>query len=264
MNVSAIIVTRGNVDLSEIIASLPAGWEILWWDNGGKLCYVSDPHERRDGEECSYALLAEDLAVYGRYAAIEHASGDLIYVQDDDCVVGNPDWGVSPAALVETFVEAVATCRQHGRRTLSVVGGKSVWVCLECQPPSVILDEVVCNMPQPFRHDFYSDHALVGFGAVFHRDAPKRAFDHFGNILPLLGLTNYGWWLPPGHERDDPPDKFLRTCDVVFTALTPRTLVDVPYRNLPWATADDRMYRQPEHVGERSRMLALALSVRDA
>ena len=45
--------------------------------------------------------------------------------------------------------------------------------------------------------------------------------------------------------------------------LTPHVWVDVPYVNMPWATADDRMYRQPGHTGERARMLELARKVRD-
>jgi hypothetical protein len=104
-------------------------------------------------------------------------------------------------------------------------------------------------MPQEFRHDFYTDHALVGFGAAFHRDAPTRAFKRFNDFdLRPLGMT-------------DTADEFLawyrRTCDVVFTTLTPRVLVDIPKENLSYASDDNRMWKQPEHVGERARMLDL-------
>ncbi len=56
---------------------------------------------------------------------------------------------------------------------------------------------------------------------------------------------------------------FLRTCDIVFTALTPHAIVDVPYKNLWWAEDESRMYRHPEHFAERKRMLEFALQVRD-
>jgi hypothetical protein len=101
-------------------------------------------------------------------------------------------------------------------------------------------------MPPEFRHDFYTDHALVGFGAVFHRDAPARAFEKFYAVSPPGTEGKNGEW---GLIRD--------TCDIVFTALTPRVLVDVPVENLPWAYHWDRMYRQPELLAERVRMLDL-------
>jgi hypothetical protein len=65
--------------------------------------------------------------------------------------------------------------------------------------------------------------------------------------------------LPAFNHPDEP-----QTCDVVFTALTPRALVDVPYENLPWAEDPDRMYRQPGHQAERGKMLELAFRARDA
>lgn len=219
MNVSAIIVTRGDVDMGPIFDSL---WEtgfrnIIVWDNSGERSTI-DPYLHFVG--------GEDLAVYGRYAAIKYARHDLIYVQDDDCVVSDPK------AIVDAWLD-------------------HPWD-----------DFVVCNMPQEFRHSFYEEHALVGFGACFHRDAPERAFQRWGAATmkrggALEGRTTFvdeGRWSP----------FFLRTCDIVFTALTPRALVDVPVQNLPWAVSENRMYRQLEHVAERSWMLDLVKGVRDA
>jgi hypothetical protein len=193
LNVAAIIVTRGDQDLAireRILPSLPEEWEWHVWDNE----------------------VEEDLAVYGRYAAIQWTDAELIYVQDDDCVVSDP------RAIVDAWRE------WHGR---GIPNG-----------------HVVCNMPQEFRHDFYEDHALVGFGAAFHRDAPQRAFARFfgsdtGNLI-TRDLQHY-----------------YRCCDVVFTGLTPRVLVDVPYENLPHAFYETRMWKQPEHQAERARMLDL-------
>lgn len=227
MNVSAIIVTRGNVDLSEILASLPVEWERVVWDNTGT-CEVYDGPNRMVSR---VALDVPDLAVFGRYAAIEHSSGDLIYVQDDDCVVEDPQaivewWQRASVATMGAFV-------QDDR------------------------DFLVANMPPQFRHDFYADHSLVGFGACFHRDLPGRAFTRFALSSHANGALAWG-------TDGLTTDLFDRTCDVVFTALTPRVLVDVPYRDLPWASDPDRMWKQPEHVGERARMLELALRVREA
>lgn len=204
MNVCAIIVTRGDQNLAPVVSSLPPDWEVVVWDNS---------RER-------------DLAVYGRYAAIERTSAEVIYVQDDDCVVSAPD------AIVEQWYESEAIiAAEHGDS----------------------FDFVVCNMPQEFRHSFYEEHALVGFGAVFHRDAPFRAFARVADALPHAGEEG---WL-----RSLETPFFHRTCDVAFTGLTPRVLVDVPHEDLPHAHYETRMWRQPGHQAERVRMLDLVRQI---
>jgi hypothetical protein len=223
MNVSAIIVTRGDVSLLPVMESLPAEWEKIAWLNGSGLFLWEEIVE---GDFQPFVSNRTDLAVYGRYYAIEWATHDLIYVQDDDCIVSDPQ------RIVDTWVRATET---------DEIEDSTWW------PDSL----VVCNMPQEFRHGFYTDHALVGFGAAFHRDAPRRAFD--------LYLAHW-------KGRDDIPFEggtfFDHTCDIVFTGLTPRILVDVPKENLPWAHDANRMWRHPEHQGMRARMRELMLAAR--
>jgi hypothetical protein len=195
--VSACLVTRGDVDLSDIIDSLtPHVEEILVWDNSQR----------------------EDLSVYGRYALIVEAKNPLILVQDDDVLH-------RPAGIEEIIWQSDSGSAEYGR--------------------------LVVNMPANFRHAFYQEHALVGFGACFHRDLPERAFAQFWRHPETSPLV-------PEAE-----DHFQRTCDVVFTGLTPYTMVDVPYEDLPWATAPNRMWQQPQHQDERHRMLELVRKVRD-
>lgn len=237
VNVTAIIVTRGDHDLAAIIGQ---DWpeqvqELVVWDNS--------------------SLDRRDLKVYGRYAAIAEASHELIYVQDDDCVLPK-----------ESIQQIIDTWFESGKYPFD--GRGSPWGADQRD----LADHVVSNMPAAFRHDFYSDHCLVGFGACFRRDAPARAFSRMvGNHDGLNPDLAGDWWgytmkTPDGAVIVDIPtaEFFRRTCDVIFTALTPRVLVDVPYENLPWATDDDRMYRQHEHVEERTRMLELVRTVRDA
>lgn len=149
-----------------------------------------------------------DRAVYGRYGALAWARHETCYVQDDDCIVSNP------AAIVAALPDD---------------------------------QTVVCNMPQEFRHDFYDDHALVGFGCAFHYLLPKRAF---------------GAWPPfPIGDLDPDGSVFLRTCDIVFTGLTPRVLVDVPVRLLDYASDPNRMWKQPTHQSERSKVLDIVKGI---
>jgi hypothetical protein len=216
MNVSAVIVTRGDVDLSEILDSFPDEWERVVWDNGRGECRRSKRFSFTatwSSSELGQPLA--DLSVYGRYSALSTpglCDGDVIMVQDDDCV------------LPRESLEALVAAYQPG--------------------------QLVANMPERFR-PHYPDSALVGFGAIFDRDLPKQAFDRF--------LFTHAKIL-----YDDGVQRFNRTCDVIFTSLTPRILLDLPYRDLPWATDETRMYRQPDHVGERARMLELCRQVRDA
>ena len=63
-SISAVIVTRGDVALEPIIASLPFD-EIVIWDNSKEL----------------------DRKVYGRYLGVDRTSTPYVYVQDDDAIV---------------------------------------------------------------------------------------------------------------------------------------------------------------------------------
>lgn len=162
---SAVIVTRGDVDLALLIDNLrvTTGIEdIVVWNN---------------------ATRPFDAKVYGRYLALPECQHDLVYVQDDDC--------------------------------------------LPHEPQSLTLD--TANLPRDRHGDRY---AMVGWGAVFHRDAPARAFARYLREYPL-------------------DDLFLRTCDVIFATLHPFEPLDLGYDNLPWATARNRMYRHPDHYLER-------------
>lgn len=182
MNVSAVIVTRGDVDLEPIIATIPLAWDLVVWDNSRR----------------------ENLCVYGRYAALQECEHEIVYVQDDDCVT-------DPSAIVAAY--------DAGR--------------------------IVANMPPEFRRR-YPDSCLIGFGAVFDRDLPARAFARYSTVKWPARMT---------------PD-FHRTCDVAFTALTERTLIDVPYWNLSHAYTAERMYRQAGHMQERRQMLKLVRMLR--
>jgi hypothetical protein len=64
-DVSAVLVTRGDVDMKPIIDSLPYS-ECIVWNN----------------KERPY-----DAGVFGRYVAIAETTCPLVYFQDDDCIV---------------------------------------------------------------------------------------------------------------------------------------------------------------------------------
>ena len=229
MNVSVVIPTRGDVDMVPIVESFPSEWEVLTYDNGAGVV--------RTWKGAKWGVVADglpDLSVYARYACIEYAQHDLVLTQDDDVVVSDPQ------AIVDMW--------------LAIPNMPTMDTIPPIYPPE--RDEaVVCNMPQEFRHDGYTDSALVGFGAAFHRDAPRRAFDR---------LVAYQMYAGKTADTSETDDWFNRTCDVVFTTLTPRVLVDVPKTDCIYASDPNRMWRQGGHIGERDRMIELARQVRDA
>ena len=219
MTISACIATRGDVDMSPILDSLPEGWEVIIWNNGLGLLGTWRPGEQIDDIEVG------DLGPHGRFAAIEYASNDIIYVQDDDAIIGDPQ------AIVDEW------WRVHGGPEWRRLQGGT----------RHLKEHLVANMPQEFR-PHYPDSAMVGFGAAFHRDLPERAFQKF---------------FAHHHNMSRTDPLFRRESCRVFTVLTPFTLVDVPKVDLPYASDDNRLWKQEGHVKFRDAALDLAREARD-
>lgn len=81
MKISACLVTRGDIDMAEILETLPYD-DVVVWDNSKR----------------------KDLGIYGRYAAIAEAKHDVIYTQDDDLTVTCHD------QLVRAYVPGRLLC----------------------------------------------------------------------------------------------------------------------------------------------------------
>lgn len=158
---SAVLVTRGDVDLARIVATLEPSLfaEIVVWNNGAADRHASEMQKRAEAAALVPVVWANtegsDLGVYGRYAALRAVSGSSVYVQDDDCVL-------DPLALA-----LLTSAYEPGR--------------------------LVCNMPAPFRAH-YTDSGLVGFGAVFDAALPHLAFDRLPAIPADPDETTYASW----------------------------------------------------------------------
>lgn len=125
-DISAVIVTKGDRDLGPIFETLEPFGEVVVWNNS------EEP---------------QDEKVYGRYiAAGVRASSELIYVQDDDCLI-------DPLALLEQWADQ---------------------------------EKVLCNMkPGHLAAAYYQWRIkLVGFGAFFNTDRIFKLedyLDHYPN-----------------------------------------------------------------------------------
>ena len=173
-DVAAVLVTRGDVDLTPIIDTLPYD-DVVIWDNSRR---------------------PTDLVVYGRYAAIQETDAPYVYVQDDDCLV-----------------------RCHSQLLANAQAGA-----------------IVANMPEE-RWQHYKRSALLGWGALFERHLPFRAFERFKTSLSYDEAF------------------FLRECDLIFAALTPCLKHDFGMEHLPHAHDLHRLYRQPGHSERRAALV---------
>lgn len=99
---------------------------------------------------------------------------------------------------------------------------------------------LVCNVPERFRK-YYSDFAIVGLGAIFRRSDAWTIFD----ALELDTTWKH------------------RYCDLIFTGLhRPQVWVDLGYTELPYASAPDRMWKEPNHVSDHEAVKAWVRSIR--
>jgi hypothetical protein len=75
----------------------------------------------------------------------------------------------------------------------------------------------------------------ISWGAIFHRDLPAPAIQRY--------VDAYGMG-----------DDVLLWCDMIFSTLTPWVNVDLGWKNLAWARADNRMCQVPTHYQEQQRV----------
>lgn len=99
MKISAVIVTRGDRDISDAIDSINPVCggefdEIIVWDNSKAI---------------------KDLKVFGRFAGAFIARNDFIYIQDDDCLILTKDL-VSEFISRTIFPTSVLCNFPHDRR----------------------------------------------------------------------------------------------------------------------------------------------------
>ena len=178
-NCMAVLVTRGDVELTKIVDSLHHAIRhaqlletpsVVLWDNS---CHL-------------------DFGPFGQYiAATRELFTELLYFQDDDCIT-------DPAQIIAAW--------EPGK--------------------------IVCNMPAEFRANYENQpDKLMGFGSCFERSLIRPTFERYFR-----------------HFAIDPV--LLREPNRIFTGLNQDRikLVDVPKRDLPWATAPNRLYRQPDHL----------------
>jgi hypothetical protein len=101
--ISAVLVTRGDVDITTILNSLPFD-DVVVWNNAER----------------------EDLQCYGRFAGIAEAEHEWIYIQDDDLLVPIPalvrEWRAEILPFWKRYGDVFANVRPDEEWRLTACG----------------------------------------------------------------------------------------------------------------------------------------------
>jgi len=103
VTVTPVLVTRGDVPMTEIVASLVFDRPPVIWNNA----------------------TTKDLGAYGRYAALDRVDTSHVYFQDDDCVVepGNQErLAAEAAATPDLWVSNMRVNHNAGMPYLALPG----------------------------------------------------------------------------------------------------------------------------------------------
>lgn len=170
-DVTAVIVTRGNVDLTEIRQSLEIFGDLVVWDNTERL----------------------NVKVYGRYVALHEARNPIAYVQDDDCVL-TPD---AIEGLLEMYEPGVITANMPASRwddypDSCLVGWGAVF--------DAALPPFAFTRWRAF-HSVTDERFLRECDVVFTTLTPHRKIDLGFQHLPWAEGPDRMWTGDPGRKR---------------------------------------------------------------
>lgn len=124
--VSAVIVTRGDVDLAPVLEALPYE-DIVVWDNS----------------------VRDDLKIYGRYEALKECKHDIIFTVDDDVIFTNHD------ALLAAYKPGMITANMDPSwaavydRETALIGAGALW---DKNLPALAFEKYLAE--HPFDEDF--------------------------------------------------------------------------------------------------------------
>lgn len=153
-SISAVLVTRGDVDLEPVLSSLSCFNDIIVWDNSQR----------------------EDLQCYGRFAGIAEAKHEHIYVQDDDLII-------DALALLEHYDGEGIVANKPPEEEWRFIGGGAFFSrtlpdfrrYLEAHGDDMADFHRVADVVFSYSHDYRS--VWVGYTTLLPwHDAPNRMY----------------------------------------------------------------------------------------
>lgn len=169
-DVSAVVVTRGGYDISDVLKDLPYD-EVIVWDNS----------------------VERDYKFYGSFhAALTRAKHDVIYFQDDDLIFSKHDEllaAYEPGRLISNMSEKWITDLHY--YDLAFTGPGSLIDKSLIQPT---FDRYLARYPED--QLFYNEAAMI-FGVL----VPYKRIDFGFDILPRASEDDR-MWKQEWHQRD--------------------------------------------------------------
>lgn len=189
--VSFCLVTRGDVDLDPVLATVPDGWEVVIWNN----------RERQF-----------DARAYGRFCALFEANGSVVATCDDDVVVPEQTW----RELMERWA-ALDDQRVDG--TLPFDGMLRQW--------AGHLDNgvAVVNWAHGDNPAGLEDVGFTGAGAIFSKQLALDVWRRWWDVYPPSVVADGSMPMAPDAGG------LLYESDFVFGVLCPHVDVHLPYVN---------------------------------
>lgn len=176
-DVSACLVTRGDVDLVPILESLPFT-DVIVWNN---------------------AQRPEDKAAYGRYLAIHRARNRIVFVQDDDCVLPVAEFDKLLAAYQPGILTALMPPDRTDYTDSVLIGWGAIF-------DSYLPDRAFAEYSHYYPIDTY-EFFKIGADFVFPILTPCQRIDGEHDNLPWAHGPNRTWG-QPGYDASKA--EFLR------------------------------------------------------
>lgn len=158
-NVTAVITTRGDVDLTPVLGSLEPvfGRNIVVWDNS----------------ERDY-----DMKVYGYFAALREVRTPYVYTQADDAII-------DAQALLDAW-----TPEDENRILLNVADGDTPWISFGAVFRRELSEEPINRYLDRYHDGILHDDVLLWCEVIFCQLTPWRNVDLGKQDLPHHGNAN--------------------------------------------------------------------------
>lgn len=155
-NITAVITTRGDVDLAPVLESLP-DWPVIVWNN----------RER-----------PWDAKVYGYFAALREVETDYAYTQADDAVV-------DAQALLDAW-----TPEDEDRILLNVADGDTPWISFGGIFKKSLPEPAIVRYMNAYCDGQLHDDVLLWCEVIFCEQVPWRNVDVGKRDLPHQANPN--------------------------------------------------------------------------
>ncbi len=185
---TAVITTRGDVDLEPALSGIPAEWPIVVYINTGRIDVYSADRGNGFGRSLHNVFGGldtpiPDMKVYGYFAALHYVTTEYVYTQADDAVV-------DAQALLDAWTEDDAD-----RIFLNVADGDTPWISFGAIFRKDLSASALTRYMDAYHDGLLHDDVLDWCEVIFCEQTPWRNVD-LGKRDLYQGNANRMEWQP--------------------------------------------------------------------